>query len=100
MSTFRLGRLLHDARDGVVATGRLLRASGRRPFGWESSNHRLWMLPTYLAAVAPLALIGTALGIAGGPWWPALLALLVLGSASIVLFAHLGRIFHRDYPEA
>jgi hypothetical protein len=58
------------------------------------------MLPAYLAAVAPLPLIGTALGIATGRWWPALLALLVLGLASIVLFARLGRTFHRDYPDA
>ena len=100
MSTFGMSRLLRDARDGVVATGRLLRASGKRPFGWESSMHRLWILPAYLAIVAPLPLIGTALGSASGPWWPALLALLVLGLASMVLFARLGRTFHRDYPDA
>ena len=95
-----LRRMFRDARDGVVATGRLLRASGKRPFGWESSMSRLWVLPAYFAVVAPLPLIGTALGIRSGPWWPALVALLVLGLVSFVLFARLGRTFHRDYPEA
>ena len=95
-----LRRMFRDALDGVVATGRLLRTSGKRPFGWESSMYRLWMLPAFFAVAAPLPLIGTALGVAGGPWWPALVALLVLGLSSFVLFARLGRTFHGDYPEA
>ena len=99
MSRF-LRRMLRDARNGVVATGRLLRASGKRPFGLESSMSRLWMLPAYFAVVAPLPLIGTALGIRAGPWWPAFAALLVLGFISLVLFARLGRTFQRDYPDA
>lgn len=99
MSRF-LRRMFRDAQNGVVATRRLLRASGKRPFGSESSNHRVWILPAVFAVAAPLPLIGTALGSAKGPWWPAFAALLVLGFISYVLFARLGRTFQRDYPDA
>lgn len=97
---FGLSPFRRDVRNGIIATGRLMRASFRRPFGSESSYHRHWLVPTYLAVAAPLPLLGTITGAASGPWWPALVALLVLGLASLGMFARLGRTFSRDYPDA